>query len=47
MNLPIFLAADIPNPGFIAAVVAGIVLVVIIFFAVWASRYTKVAPTKS
>jgi flotillin len=46
MNLPVLLAQAIPNPGAIALVVAGIVVVVIIFLAIWASRYTKVGPNQ-
>ncbi|HXP60113.1 MAG TPA: SPFH domain-containing protein [Dongiaceae bacterium] len=45
MNLPILLA-EISNPGAIAVVVAGLVVVVFIFLAIWASRYTKVGPNE-
>jgi len=46
MNLPVLLAQAIPNPGVIALVVAGIVVVVILLLAIWASRYTKVGPNQ-
>jgi flotillin len=46
MNLAASFLAQISNAGAIALPVAGIVLVVIIFIAIWASRYTKVGPNQ-
>ena len=44
MNLPVYLAADFM--GGTALYIVGIVLVIIIFVAIWASRYTKVGPNQ-
>jgi len=47
MNLPLPLAAvDIGGFGAIAISIVGIVVVVIMFTLVWASRYTKVGPNE-
>ncbi|HEY2951794.1 MAG TPA: SPFH domain-containing protein [Verrucomicrobiae bacterium] len=49
MNLlPFPLFAQIPggNLGMVAIAVAGILIVIFIFLAVWASRYTKVGPNE-
>jgi len=45
MNLPPLLA-EVPNVGAITIVVAGLVIVVFIFLAIWAGRYTKVGPNQ-
>ena len=45
MNLPYYFAADSAIGG-TALYVVGIVLVIIILFAIWASRYTKVGPNQ-
>ncbi len=49
MNPPsLNLLAQLPggNFGLVAIAVAGILIVIFIFFAVWASRYTKVGPNE-
>jgi flotillin len=46
MNAQVMLAQAVNNLGVVVLGVAGIVLVVIIFFAIWASRYTKVGPNQ-
>jgi flotillin len=45
---PAILAAlfDIPNAGIVIGAVVGIVLVIFLFAAIWASRYTKVGPNE-
>ena len=45
MNIPPFLA-DVSNPGAIAVVVAGLVVMIFILLAIWAGRYTKVGPNE-
>jgi flotillin len=45
MNLPPLLA-EVSNPGAIAVVVAGLVILIFIFLAIWAGRYTKVGPNQ-
>ncbi|MGA2658271.1 MAG: SPFH domain-containing protein [Verrucomicrobiota bacterium] len=45
MNLSPLLA-EVSNPGAIAVVVAGVVVVIFIFLAIWAGRYTKVGPNQ-
>ncbi len=44
MNLPIFLGFGLSLT--VAAVTVGIMIVVMIFLAIWASRYTKVGPNE-
>ena len=44
-HLPL-LAEIISNLGVVAVAVVGIVIVIIVFMAVWASRYTKVGPNQ-
>jgi flotillin len=45
MNMLPFLA-DVSNPGAIAVVVAGLVILIFILLAIWAGRYTKVGPNQ-
>jgi flotillin len=45
MNL-LPLLADVSNPGAIAVVVAGLVVMIFILLAIWAGRYTKVGPNE-
>src|SRR5277367_3207729 len=37
---------DIPKAGIVIGAVVGIVLVIFLFAAIWASRYTKVGPNE-
>ncbi|MGA2854999.1 MAG: flotillin family protein, partial [Verrucomicrobiota bacterium] len=46
MNHISLLADALPNLGVVAVAVVGLVIVIIIFLAVWASRYTKVGPNQ-
>src|SRR5208283_4538532 len=46
MNHTFLLAEIISNLGVVAVAVVGIVIVIIVFMAVWASRYTKVGPNQ-
>jgi flotillin len=46
MNLTPELAESIPSLGILVVAVFGIVIVIIIFMAIWASRYTKVGPNQ-
>ena len=46
MNQITLLAEVLPNLGVVAVAVVGIVVIIIIFMAVWASRYTKVGPNQ-
>jgi flotillin len=44
---PAFLALfDIPNAGIVIGAAVGIVVVIFLFAAIWASRYTKVGPNQ-
>jgi flotillin len=45
MNL-LPLLAEVSNPGAIAVVVAGLVVLIFILLAIWAGRYTKVGPNQ-
>jgi flotillin len=40
------LLAEVSNPGAIAVVVAGLVVLIFILLAIWAGRYTKVGPNQ-
>src|SRR2546423_3800940 len=47
MNLNIFFAEGLlPNWGTAAMVAAGLIIVIVIFMAIWASRYIKVGPNE-
>ncbi len=46
MNLTPQLAETVPPLGILVVAVFGIVIVIIIFMAIWASRYTKVGPNQ-
>ena len=46
MNLTPLLAIGVLTGGTVVVAVVGIVIVVILFFAIWASRYTKVGPNQ-
>jgi len=46
MNHTIMFAAGLGDLGTTVIAVFGIVVVIIIFMAIWASRYTKVGPNQ-
>jgi flotillin len=46
MHSAILSMLEIPNAGVVVAAVAGILLVIFFFLAIWASRYTKVGPNQ-
>src|SRR5262245_27010277 len=47
MNIPIFLAQVTSGlSGIVAVAIVGVVIVVFVFLAIWAGRYTKVGPNQ-